>query len=95
VVDVSGRASVWTSCLCAHSAHPPLLLPLLLPPLLPRARAGKTQLVERANRMVNHGYTAIYFFNAQKTYQMAAGLMRVADTGVLFDVDVQIPETKW
>jgi hypothetical protein len=84
------------SCsVCACCAHPPLLLPLPLLLLRACARAGKTRIIERANKMINHGYTGIYFFNAQKTYQMAAGLMRVAKSGVQFDVDVQMPETKW
>lgn len=54
---------------------------------------GETRTVERANKMVGRGYSAIYFYNSTRQYQMAAGIMRTA--GTLFDVDVPLPETAW
>ncbi|KAG5177004.1 hypothetical protein JKP88DRAFT_282247 [Tribonema minus] len=54
---------------------------------------GKTRIVERANKMVNHGYSAVYVYNSTAQYQLVAGIMRTA--GTLFDVDVPLPETGW
>eukprot|EP00611_Tribonema_gayanum_P004132 TRINITY_DN13326_c0_g1_i1.p1 TRINITY_DN13326_c0_g1~~TRINITY_DN13326_c0_g1_i1.p1 ORF type:complete len:940 (-),score=218.52 TRINITY_DN13326_c0_g1_i1:433-3252(-) len=54
---------------------------------------GKTRIVERANKMASHGYTAIYYYNSNGTYQLAAGIMRSADGA--FDVDVELPATNW
>ncbi|KAG5176341.1 hypothetical protein JKP88DRAFT_249450, partial [Tribonema minus] len=54
---------------------------------------GKTRTVERANKMLGHGYTAIYFYNSKGAYQLATGIMRQGDG--LFDVDVELPSTAW
>eukprot|EP00611_Tribonema_gayanum_P001074 TRINITY_DN10812_c0_g1_i1.p1 TRINITY_DN10812_c0_g1~~TRINITY_DN10812_c0_g1_i1.p1 ORF type:complete len:802 (-),score=274.89 TRINITY_DN10812_c0_g1_i1:504-2909(-) len=54
---------------------------------------GKTRILERANKMVSHGYSAVYLYNSTGQYQMAAGIMRTR--GTLFDVDVPLPDTEW
>ncbi|KAG5190184.1 hypothetical protein JKP88DRAFT_299437, partial [Tribonema minus] len=57
------------------------------------APQGKTRILERANKMVAHGYSAVYFYNSTSQYQMAAGIMRTH--GTLFDIDVPLPHTDW
>ncbi|KAG5185224.1 hypothetical protein JKP88DRAFT_255042 [Tribonema minus] len=54
---------------------------------------GKTRAVELGNSMSAHGYTAIYYFSEDRTYQMATGIIRSADG--TFEVDVPMPATEW
>jgi hypothetical protein len=63
---------------------------------LRRAAAGKTRIVERSNKMVGGGYSAIYFFNSTMQYQMVQGVLRTGSTKEFnFDVDVEMPHTSW
>eukprot|EP00611_Tribonema_gayanum_P022998 TRINITY_DN4733_c0_g1_i1.p1 TRINITY_DN4733_c0_g1~~TRINITY_DN4733_c0_g1_i1.p1 ORF type:complete len:932 (-),score=372.03 TRINITY_DN4733_c0_g1_i1:455-3250(-) len=57
---------------------------------------GKTRIVERSNKMVGRGWSGIYFYNSTRQYQMAVAVIRIGDDSQFnFEVDVELPATKW
>ncbi|KAG5184511.1 hypothetical protein JKP88DRAFT_289857 [Tribonema minus] len=57
---------------------------------------GKTKVLESANDIIGHGYSAIYYLNSKGEYQLASSVFtNDAHADAPVDVDRALPQTAW